>query len=531
MSFSKEDKKSVLIGTAFNVIGGISYASFKIFSFALRMIFGGNAFGIYFIAYSLMELCSQFMLSGFGDAMVFHGSKAVHGNNNKHQDKANKNVPNNSIDEKALYRVIATSFRSTLLIALTMSGIAFFGANILYQTFWTQHDIIIIEIIEVLFWALPLMAIMYIPAEATKIDLEMRWSVLVVQIVFPMTSIVIALGLHYLLDYGIIAMAYGIISGIILGIPISLYGYSKHFNIIKTVKAIFVEPFDKDVISFAIPQSVNMMSNFGLVRLDSLMLSVWLPANAIGVYGLVSEITQLIRYSKVSFSGIFNPLVSKYKAMDNYEGLKQALFNLVQITSLLSVPLVILIMSFYPDVIVKGEAWEYSRIFPWLLISGPIMSCFFGLAGNLLLMTGHAKMLLFNSIISGGLNLLLNWILIPKYGLLGAAIATAISNVCISCMQIFEMYKLENIKFHFSLYKKVIAIYAVIIFPVIWVNTQSGFDILYASGFQTAMWIKASIALILILITLAIVLFAPGERKELEILKKIWNKSFNKKKV
>ena len=41
-------------------------------------------------------------------------------------------------------------------------------------------------------------------------------------------------------------------------------------------------------LSFALPQSLNMMLNQGLVRLDSLMLSFFgVSANAIGVYSLV----------------------------------------------------------------------------------------------------------------------------------------------------------------------------------------------------------------------------------------------------
>jgi len=61
------------------------------------------------------------------------------------------------------------------------------------------------------------------------------------------------------------------------------------------------------------------------------------------------------------------------------------------------------------------------------------------MAGNLLLMTGHSRLLLYNSLAAVLLNLALAMLLIPRYGLLGAAIATAVSNFAISAAQLGEM--------------------------------------------------------------------------------------------
>jgi O-antigen/teichoic acid export membrane protein len=62
-------------------------------------------------------------------------------------------------------------------------------------------------------------------------------------------------------------------------------------------------------------------------------------------------------------------------------------------------------------------------------------------------MTGHSRLLLANSLGSLALNLLLNLLLIPRLGITGAAIATAVSNLTVSSLQIFETRRLEGYAF------------------------------------------------------------------------------------
>ena len=73
----------------------------------------------------------------------------------------------------------------------------------------------------------------------------------------------------------------------------------------------------------------------------------------------------------------------------------------------------------------------------WLLVP-PLLSCSVGLAGNIIVMTGHSLWNLINSISVAGLNLLFNYLLIPKYGILGAAYATALAATAISIAQLVE---------------------------------------------------------------------------------------------
>jgi O-antigen/teichoic acid export membrane protein len=432
-----------------NLFGGIALASSKAFQFVLRRLFGGPAFGLYAITYGVMEMCANFLLGGFGDAVTYHASKYVHPNEGETPFER-------SVRERKLYAVLASSLRTPFLISLAMSFTIFFGAGWIRQMVWSAHDIQIVSLLRTVIFALPLLTLVHLLAESTRAHLDMRLPVIVVQTMFPGLTIVIALLLHFSFGYGIESMAFGLVYSLLICLPFAIFGYRRYYSLMRTWRAIVHMEGDPDVRKFAIPQCLNMASNLGLVKLDSLMLSAWVSADSVGIYVLLTELTQLVRLPKMAFSGIFGPLVAKYQHQGNKAGIAESLASLAQITSIIGIAAIIPIHLFYPEFILgAGNTWILSLGLVWLLSVGPLMSTHFGLAGNLLLMTGHSRLLLLNSLGSLALNIVLNLLLIPHIGITGAAIATAVSNLTISSLQIYEMKRLEGYSFSIWFYHRV----------------------------------------------------------------------------
>lgn len=441
--FSAEDRRKVTIGTFLTVIGGIFLAGFKAMGFVLRAVFGGVHYGLFAIAQNLTEMLAYFLVGGFNDAIVYLGAKNLEGREAAQRGEAD--APRVS-DEEGLYRTLATCIGVPLAISLVIVLLVQLALPMLYDWWWSSHDELLLQIVRVLICALPFLLLCQLPTEAMKIFLDFRWQVGVVQVFVPTATVLYGLSFYYLFDMGIEALAWALLAATMTGTPIALFGFGRRFSLGKTIRAFFRFRFDKEVLNFAIPQSLNMMLNLGMVRVDSLMLSGFVSANAVGIYSLISDLTQLIRLAKMAFSSVFSPLVARYQAANNREGIRDALHSLVRFTAALSIPLLIFMMVMYPHFVLSGEeTWAYDRWFPWLLAVGPMMSCFFGLAGNLLLMTGHARLLLFNSVVCGIFNLALNLLLVPPLGLFGAALGTAIANFTISFMQIVEMRWIEKL--------------------------------------------------------------------------------------
>lgn len=470
--FTEEDRKKVTFGTFLTVIGGIFLASFKAMGFVLRAVFGGNNYGLFAIAQSLTEMLTYFLVGGFNDAIVYLGARNIEGRAEDVRDE--DNLPEIA-NEDGLYRTLATCIGVPLgLSLLIVLGVHLFLPWI-YQLWWSNHDPLLMSLIRVLIFALPFLLVSQLATESLKIFLDFRWQVGVVQVLIPSATAVYATLLFIFGGMGIEALVWALLAATVTATPIAIYGFSRRFSVLRTVQYTLSFRFDREVLDFAVPQSLNMMLNLGMVRLDSLMLSGFVSADSVGIYSLISDLTQLVRLAKMAFSSVFSPLVARYEAQQNREGIRSALHTLVRFTSSLAIPLLLIMMIMYPHfVLSSSETWDYDRWFPWLLAVGPLMSCFFGLAGNLLLMTGHARLLLLNAVVASALNVVLNLALIPLFGLLGAALATATSNFLISFMQIVEMRWIEKLTMPLRLYAWTMTAAAIPLVMAVGVFTETG---------------------------------------------------------
>lgn len=450
-AFAEQDRKKVVWGTLATVGGGLAYALYQASDFVLEGLFGLRAFGTYVVVLSLVEFLGHLLLAGFLDAVTVFVSRTIHA----------KDAPLGLRPESPqLDRILATSVLVPFVAALMLAIAINLGADWVYRRFWSQHDSAIKELLEVSVWALPAMVLMHVPVEALKARLNVHAAVLVTQVLFPYGLLSLAVVLHLGAGMGIEAMAYALVASATLCVPISLYLCSRAIRLGRVLSALFVQGPDRELLAFAVPQSLNMAFNLGMVRIDALVLSAipGVSAESIGLYGLAVRATQLIRLLKLAFSGMFGPLAAKYHAAGNREGLREALFRFTQISCTLTIPAWLIVMALFPDY-ASTHAPEMAKQglgFVWVLTLGPLIGGFIGFAGNLLLMTGHARILLLNSSIAAALNLGLNLWMIPRWGLLGAATATAIANALMAFAQMEEMRRIEGYHFRWTIYQQVV---------------------------------------------------------------------------
>ena len=502
MAFAEEDRRRVAIGTVLTVVGGICLAGFRSMGFVLRSVFGGASYGLFAIAQSGVELAAYLLLGGFNDAIVYHATRWT-----VRRDAAST-AAERAAAEDGLYQALATTLFPPLLAAVAVALAAQVTLPLLHRMFWSQHDLLLVALGRLLALALPLIVLMQLCAEATKATMQFAWQVGIVQVLFPLLTLLFAFALHRGAGLGIEALAWGLLLALVFAAAAAIYAFGRIFSLSRTFRAAAALRWDTEVLLFALPQSVNMMMNLGLTKADGLMLSAFVSADAVGVYVLVSDLTQLIRLGKMAFSSVFSPLVARYQAASNRRGIQEALTTLIPITATLGILLTLGIMGNYEAAILHaGEQWTGGRLYPWLLCVGPLMSCFFGLAGNLLLMTGHSRMLLYNALVAVLLNLALAALLIPRWGLLGAALATATSNFAISAAQLAEMRMMERYRVPWRAYGRALLAATLPITGVVGAYGELGSNLLSrlpggSAAMQRAVWVGMMVAVYALLVFL-----------------------------
>lgn len=496
--YAEQDRQKVKVAVAWSMLGRILYAAQGLSIFVALHLIGHEVVGLYLIAYNLVDLFARCLGNGFGDSMVFFAAR-------RDDDEESGGAE--------LYAALATGLGVPLLASgLFVAALSFFSQE-LHQWLWARQPSSLVELICELCWLIPLTVLVRIPVEAAKGRLDMRWSVLVTDALIPGLNLGLVFALGWW-GWGIDALVYSLLLPYLIAIPIAWYGFSQHFRLSKTLRAVFTQKWDRSVASFAGVQSLNLLLHFGLTRIDALMLAIWVAPAEVALYAALSEIVRSLNAAHSSFATAVSPLISRYRAENNTLGLQQALGDISLRIATLCFALLIAFFAFYPEAVVGIQTpWPQSPYLLWILALGSLYGALFGLTGNVLLMTGHPKVLLRNSLILMGLNLLLNWILISRFALMGAAMATSFAVLLITGLQKLQLRRLESLQIPWSVHRSTLAAAALPVLAIFCLNLQPVLDWLYQWGTAPGLAIKLGCTLAIALLYGALLLLRNGPER------------------
>ena len=248
------------------------------------------------------------------------------------------------------------------------------------------------------------------------------------------------------LDLGLIGLMLARLISQVIVMTLSLLAFGKHFSLPETFREITRLKFDREMFRFVLPQNLNMTFNRYITRLDVLMLGAFGFSNhAVAFYSAGALITSNVREIKQIFTSILGPIIARHHAAGSPEQMTADLSKVVRWTTTLGVPVVLAILILRNDVLLLlDENFKGDTLFMAILLVSPFLSCAVGMAGNCIVWTRHSDWNLLNSFLVAGINTVLNWIMIPRWGLTGAAIATITASTIVSIAQVVELYYLEK---------------------------------------------------------------------------------------
>ena len=202
------------------------------------------------------------------------------------------------------------------------------------------------------------------------------------------------------------------------------------------------------------------VSAIGIIMhwIDILMLGIFSDANAVGMYHPIERTAGLIRMILFAFAGIFAPLFSQYFYESNSEKMKEIYQLSTKWIFVASLPLFIFLMLFSNQMLMLFGSEFDNGLALKILTVGIMIQAFFGLGSSSLTMSGFSNLNLLNVLVALAVNIIMNIILIPQYGIVGAALATSIALLIISCLRFFENYYILNLNiFSLKLIKPIIS--------------------------------------------------------------------------
>lgn len=171
---------------------------------------------------------------------------------------------------------------------------------------------------------------------------------------------------------------------------------------------------------------------------STFLLGIWNDSKQIGVFTAANRTAGLIAVILVAVNSILAPKFAALHHRKDMEALGSTARRSAQMTLVITGPFLLGLMVF-PGFVMGIFGNEFRAGAPLLMILAA--SQFIGVAtgsvGYLLVMSGHEKLFRDRAVLVAGLNVVLNLLLVPWLGVLGAAISTAL---CIAFSRLIGVY-------------------------------------------------------------------------------------------
>jgi O-antigen/teichoic acid export membrane protein len=204
-----------------------------------------------------------------------------------------------------------------------------------------------------------------------------------------------------------------------------------------------IEPLEiRPLLIVAFPMLMSTSMFMIMNWTDTIMIGYYRDEAQVGVYRLAFKVANLITFTQFAISSIAAPMFSTFFAKNDLEGMKRITRDIGYMNLAISTP-VFIMMLIFPSFVLDFFGKEFSAgVAPLIVLAiGQIINAICGPVMYILTMTGKEKKARNIIIVASVINLGLNLYLIPIYGLMGAASATAISTVVWNILAVIQIKK------------------------------------------------------------------------------------------
>lgn len=284
----------------------------------------------------------------------------------------------------------------------------------------------------------PLIALQLVFANGLQALKAIKSKVCVDRLIQPGLSLIL-IGIFFLLGLRlealILATICGYLASIIAG-QILLRQSSKKFMLGAVSR---YEP--KTWLRFALPMSFYALIQNILNSTDVLFLAAFTSAAQVGLYAAAERTSAFVVMPLFALDTIFSPLIAEFYARGENEQLANLARLVTKWSFSLCLPVFLCLCVFHEAFLsIFSKGYTGAGIVLIILSFGNLVNAGAGLSGSLLLMTGHTRVILANSVATITINIGLAYFLVQHFNAVGAAVAAALAVVILDCGYFIEVY-------------------------------------------------------------------------------------------
>lgn len=334
-------------------------------------------------------------------------------------------IYNEARDRKRIKGVLVQSFLVSFLAGLGIGIVSYFGSEWMATTIFKIDELD--RVIRIFSFGIPFMATMFVAATATRGFQKMQYFVYTINIFQPLTKLCLIL-IFYWIGFKLYGVVWATVISAVLGLLLVIFYVKRVFpELISNIRPLFET---RKLLEFSLPMFFSTLAAFFFLWTDILMLGYFHSPSEVGIYRAASQMSSLLVLVLSALSSIFVPIIAELYNKKEMDKLNSLFKTVTRWGFYICLP-IFLIMVFLPKEILGLFGLQF--IGGWyaliILVFAYFIHVSLGDVGWVLAMCGRQKLWFYIIITMAALNIGINLLLIPKFGIAGAAMATGISMV------------------------------------------------------------------------------------------------------
>lgn len=206
-------------------------------------------------------------------------------------------------------------------------------------------------------------------------------------------------------------------------------------------------PVRKELLLFSLPllgfRALQMVMSYA----DTLMLGYFKTSDAVGLYNVASPLARVFTNFRFALAFIYTPITTGLYAQNLLPEIRRNYTIVTKWYCSAALPLFLILFLFSDTTLhlLFGANYMPASQALRILSLGFIIGEFLGPNGATLVAIGKTRFLMWASGAATGINVVLNAVLIPQWGIVGASIATAISIVFFCVIKYIKVHTLLKV--------------------------------------------------------------------------------------
>ncbi|RPI78750.1 MAG: flippase, partial [Chloroflexi bacterium] len=328
-------------------------------------------------------------------------------------------------DNEGLWGVLQVGLGFTLLLNVATSTVLFALAYPIAENVF--HDLRLVPLLQIAAIIAPFLSFSSVLAGATRGFKNMKDTVVAQNFIQPIVRLILIVVLAL---SGISVMEAVIAFGLsdLTASIVLLYFLHKKFSLFRSLRSARRET--REILSFSLPLWLSDMLVQFRGNIQTVLLGSLGSISGVGIFAIVNQVNLVGNIFHASLNQSARPLIAELSDRGDKFRMKQMYQTGTKWVVSLNLPMILIIILFPVELMsIFGKSFAAGAAALVIMAFAELVNVSTGMCGSIVDMSGHTRLKLANTIVRVAASIFFSFLLIPRYGLMGAAWTSLIQTV------------------------------------------------------------------------------------------------------